>query len=147
MIQIRQMREQDVEKVAELEGEIFSMPWSVQGFLDTLHMDNVHFLLAEEGEEILGYCGLYTALDEGEITNVAVKAQCRKSGIGSQILEALLKLGEQNSVTRFFLEVRVSNISAQKLYEKYGFLVCGRRKGFYEKPKEDAYIMCREENS
>ena len=72
MLEITEMTEADLDGVAAIEAEVFSMPWSKKGFADTLGMDNVIFLVAREGGEIKGYCGLYQAADEGEITNVAV---------------------------------------------------------------------------
>lgn len=144
MIDIKVMDENDIHQVAAIEQEIFSVPWSKQGFLDTLHMDSVRFLLAVEAGEILGYCGIYMAADEGEITNVAVSPKRRREGIGELLLEALLRVGRKNAISRFFLEVRKSNESAILLYMKHGFKKCGERRDFYEIPKEDAYLMCRE---
>lgn len=141
MISIRAMREQDVEAVAALEEQIFSMPWSRQGFSDALNQEGTVFLVAEENERILGYVGMYLALDEGEITNVAVAFESRQRGIGGQLIAELRKEAAQRGVERMVLEVRVSNENAIHLYEKNGFAKQGIRRGFYEKPKEDAYIM------
>ena len=141
MIIIRRMDTMDCEAVAKLEKECFSQPWSEQGFLDAIAMEENIFLVAEEAGEICGYIGMYLSLDEGEITNVAVSSDKRGAGIGGLLLEKAIKLAEQKAIVQIVLEVRVSNQPAIHLYEKYGFEHCGIRKGFYEFPKEDANIM------
>lgn len=141
MIAVRTMRQQDVEEVAALEREIFSQPWSAAGFLDALKLDNTVFLAAEEHGYIVGYIGMYLSMEEGEITNVAVAPHERRRGIGRMLLDEIKKEADAHSVEKIVLEVRKSNDSAIRLYEQSGFKIRGVRKGFYEFPKEDAYIM------
>lgn len=141
MILIRAMQAKDTEEVAYLEKQIFSRPWSRQGFLDALHLGNTIFLVAEENGKILGYIGMYVALEEGEITNVAVDPVERCHGIGGMLISEMKKEAERRSLARVVLEVRVSNETAIRLYERNGFMNRGVRKGFYDAPKEDAYIM------
>lgn len=141
MITIRPMQMKDTAAVAAIEREIFSQPWSRQGFVDALNLGNTVFLTAEEGGRIVGYLGMYLSLDEGEITNVAVAAKERCRGIGGMLLAQAKKEAERRSAARLVLEVRVSNGSAIRLYERNGFTNRGIRNGFYEFPKEDAYIM------
>lgn len=141
MILIRAMRAKDVGEVANLEKQIFSQPWSRQGFLDSLNLGNTVFLVAEENGKILGYIGMYFTLEEGEITNVAVDPLERCHGVGGLLISEIKKEAERRSLARVVLEVRVSNQSAIRLYERNGFVNRGVRKGFYECPKEDAYIM------
>lgn len=141
---IREMSVDDVGAVAELEACIFSMPWSAQGFADALCREDVLFLVAYEGESLLGYVGVYCTADEGEITNVAVAQSARRRGVGSALLETLIHALAGRGITRIVLEVRVSNETAICLYEQKGFAVVGTRKNFYEKPTEDAYVMVRE---
>lgn len=138
---IQTMTEADTKEIAELEAELFSMPWSRQGFTDTLTMPNVLFLVAREEEELAGYCGIYMAADEGEITNVAVRPSFRRQGIGVRLVSELMEEAAAEGVTHFLLEVRESNEAAIRLYEKLGFSACGRRKRFYERPVEDALVM------
>lgn len=143
-IEIIRMTEAEVPQVAAIEAEVFTCPWSMKGFLDTLYQDNVRFYLAVEGKTVLGYCGIYMAADEGEITNVAVKPEFRRCHIADEMLQALLSDSEAEGIRHIYLEVRVSNAAAIGLYEKHGFTRKGIRKNFYEKPQEDAYVMCRE---
>ena len=131
-------------ETAQLEKEIFSQPWSEQGFLDALAMEQNIFFVAEDDGEICGYIGMYQALDEGEITNVGVSPEKRNAGIGWKLMQAALDAAKEQGIERVVLEVRVSNASAIHLYEKCGFANCGIRKGFYDFPKEDAYIMLYE---
>lgn len=141
MISIRDMRQEDAEAVAALEAQIFSKPWSKQGFLDALALGDTIFLVAEADAQIIGYIGMYVSLDEGEITNVAVDPHVRCRGIGGMLIAAMQKEAAQRELVSVVLEVRVSNESAIRLYERNGFVNEGVRKGFYELPKEDAYIM------
>ena len=141
---IREMSALDIDTVAALEAEIFSMPWSAQGFADTLHREDVLFLVAYEEEKLLGYAGVYCTLDEGEITNVAVEQTARRCGIGCALMETLIRALADRGIFRIVLEVRASNEPAIRLYEQTGFSVAGTRKNFYEKPTEDAYVMVRE---
>ena len=141
MVSVRRMRLQDVEKVAEIERQVFSQPWSPQGFLDALALENTVFLVAEEHDRILGYVGMYFTSEEGEITNVAVSPQERCRGVGGMMLDAIKREAEKHSLERLILEVRVSNENAIRLYERKGFAHCGIRRGFYDFPKEDAYIL------
>ena len=138
---IRSMRAEDAAKVASLEAEIFSQPWSENAFLDSLCLPDTIFLVAEESGVIQGYIGMYLAADEGEITNVAVNPACRRRGIGEGLLTEMKKRAADHKIARIVLEVRVSNEGAIRLYEKQGFSSVGIRRGFYEFPREDARIM------
>lgn len=140
-MEIRKMTTEDVDAVAAIEQSLFSIPWTKQGFLDALNLTNTCYLVAVEEDEICGYCGLYQSFDEADIVNVAVSENHRKKGIGGKLINRLLLEGKQMGINRFLLEVRVSNGPAIRLYESVGFALDGVRKGFYDKPKEDAYLM------
>lgn len=144
---IKKMTEVEVKQVAAIAAEVFVHPWTEQGFADALPMENACFLLAVEKDTVLGYCGLYMAADEGEILNVAVKPEYQNQGIADELLKALIQEGRRQGISRFFLEVRVSNEPAIRLYEKNGFVKQGIRKGFYKELKEDAYVMNRIDES
>lgn len=143
MDKIRKMCKEDTLAVSLLEQEIFTQPWSRQGFLNALTEENL-FLVVERDGQIVGYCGMYCGADEGEIVNVSVKQSARRSGIGYEMLNVLLKDAKEAGIRQVVLEVRVSNQPAIRLYEKLGFAVFGLRKGFYEQPREDAYVMMLE---
>lgn len=138
---VRTLRQEDIAQVVEIENNTFSMPWTKRDFEAVLnHPQNLYLVVEKEGE-ILGYCGLMAVLEEGQITNVAVKKEYRHMGIGFCMMQTLLLEGQKMGLTAFTLEVRESNHSARSLYKKLGFTEAGIRPGFYDKPKEDAVIM------
>lgn len=141
---IREMTAVDIEAVAQLEAQIFSMPWTAQGFADTLHREDILFLVAYEKNRLAGYAGVYCTADEGEITNVAVAPPARRCGIARALMHTLIGMLADRQIFRIVLEVRASNEPAICLYKQNGFAVVGTRKNFYEKPVEDAYVMVRE---
>ena len=140
-VKIRPMTEEDLVQVETIEQESFSMPWSFDAFKSTLIREDTLYLVASDEDAVLGYCGMYISFDEGEIPNLAVRSDCRNCGIGEIMLKELLAMAETKGVASVFLEVRKSNGSARRLYEKLGFEVAGIRKNFYEFPREDAVIM------
>ena len=103
------------------------------------------FLVAlDDSDQVVGYAGLQVVLDEGYITNVAVRPECRRQGIASKLLQVFLDFAEANQLAFLTLEVRASNYDAIALYGTRGFRSVGRRKNYYEHPKEDAIIMTKE---
>ena len=142
-IQFRKMETQDIPAIAQIERQLFSRPWSGQSFLEAMQQDTL-FIAAVYGNEIVGYCGMYCCLEEGEITNVAVVPASQNQGIGRRMLECLLRQARQKGISRIILEVRISNASAIHLYDKLGFQNCGIRKNLYEMPREDGMIMLLE---
>lgn len=141
MLQIDDMRKEDLEQVSTMEAACFSMPWSKKSFEENLNRSDAVYVVARDGDKVLGYCGAYVILNEADINQVAVDPLHRKKGVGGKMLAALLdKLGKAgtDAVT---LEVRKSNEAAIALYESMGFVTEGIRKNFYEKPVEDALIM------
>lgn len=141
---IRRMSEADIAQVAELESEIFTIPWSYSSLKDAAaNPDNVYLVYIEDGQ-VAGHCGMWCVSGEGNITNVAVKEGFRRRGIARALLEELLRTGiDEHSVDVFFLEVRQSNAAAKALYSSLGFKTLGIRKNFYEKPLENADIMSK----
>lgn len=138
---IKEMALQDAAAAAHLEARLFSMPWSEEGFRTSLEQPDTLYLAVWDKDLLVGYCGLLQSFDEADITNVAVAPEYQNMGVGHQMLSRLMTLGRERGIGRYTLEVRVSNAAAIHLYEKLGFQSVGIRKGFYEKPKEDAYIM------
>lgn len=141
---IRYMRKEDLDQVLGIEQTLFSKPWSKQDFLDALSKKENLYIVAEDKEQILGYCGLWGVAGEGQITNVAVKKEYQGKGIATSLFDDILKKGAMIELYAYTLEVRVSNVRAIHLYEKMGFISAGLRKNFYELPTEDAMIMWKE---
>lgn len=140
---IRQMEKKDIEQVEKIEKEIFSIPWSAHSFEDAAMTKENIYLVCECNGVIAGYCGLWTVLGEGNITNMAVDKEYRKKGIGEALMKEMEKRGRQKDVDIFFLEVRQSNAAARRLYDKMGYKEIGTRKRFYERPVEDAIVMSK----
>lgn len=141
---IRLMTSDDVVRVAELERMIFSDPWSENVYRQTLALDETIYLVicdSEKRENIIGVAGVRNIVGDGEITNVMVLPEYRQKGLAYRLLQELIEKGREIGITAYTLEVRASNSSAIRLYEKLGFISAGIRPGFYEHPKEDALIM------
>ncbi len=141
MIIYRQMTEQDLAGVAVLEKECFTDPWSEGMFLSSISDKNQYFLVAQDGQDIVGYSGMMMVLDEGQILNVAVNKAYRHQGIGRRLMEGLIAEGTEKGMVLFTLEVRESNEPARGLYESLGFAAVGRRNDYYSDPVEAAVLM------
>lgn len=131
-----------IKDIARLEEVCFSTPWSEQTITDA-YKTGTRFFVAEKSGAVLGYVGISAIIDEGYITNIAVFPEYRKQGVATALLENLFEFAKQNSLSFISLEVRESNTPAISLYEKFGFAVEGKRKGFYAHPTEDALIMTK----
>jgi len=141
MLEVREMVAEDVNQVVEIEKKTFSLPWSKAGFQSGMQMLGSCFLVAVEDNQIVGYVGMYTSFDEGEITNVAVEKKVQNQGIGKKLVNESIKWCEKNKINQLILEVRKSNEGAIHLYQSLGFEIIGNRKGFYEHPTEDGLVM------
>ena len=111
---------------------------------EELYNETATFLVAEgEDGSVLGYAGLHVVLDEGYIDNVAVDPAYRRQGIADALIDTFVRFGAAK-LAFLTLEVRAGNAPAIALYEKHGFYEVGRRKDYYDDPKEDAILMTRE---
>lgn len=131
-----------IPQIHGIELECFSMPWS-EAILSSQMRDSRHEFIAAvmPSGDVLGYVGMMYVLDEGYISNVAVKSEYRRSGIGDALITELLRRAGEHKLSFVALEVRASNQSAVNLYAKHGFLTVGTRKNYYERPREDALLM------
>ena len=142
-IVIRALQNSDIEALAEIESETFSVPWSKKAFEELLEHSYCFYLVALADGQPVGCCGYTISCGEACIDKVVVAKKHRNQGIAGQMLKELIAAGEDALVEAFTLEVRVSNTTAIHLYEKFGFRSEGIRPHFYEKPVEDAMIMWR----
>lgn len=131
----------DLEQVCKIESEIFSRPWTQNDFATSLTKEENIYLVVEKEEKIVGYCGMWGIVGEGQINNVAMHKAYRREGIAYEMLQQFLQEGKKKQLTSFTLEVRESNQAALALYKKLGFQAVGIRKDFYEAPRENAIIM------
>lgn len=141
-VQIVPMNGDHLDEVAELERVCFPDPWSRNMLKEELENDLAAFLVALDGQgAVAGYAGLQVVLDEGYILNVAVRPDCRRQGVAGRLLQVFLNFARGNRLSFLTLEVRASNYAAIALYGSRGFRGVGRRKNYYEHPREDAVIM------
>lgn len=142
---IRPAQPEDTDGIAELEKICFSTPWSADSISKELNSNPLaHYIVAELDGRIAGYAGMWQILDEGHITNVAVRPELRGNHIASTIIAVMIELGAHLGIIRYTLEVRSSNEAAKALYRNFDFKESGLRKGYYEDNGEDAVIMWRD---
>lgn len=142
-IRIRQIREEDIDGVLEIERETFDSPWSKNAFSHEIKNNLLaKYFVAVKDKEILGYAGIWLILDEAHIVNIAVAKKDRGKGIGEALLREIISYCQEKDIDHITLEVRMSNQVAQNLYSKYDFVGYGVRKGYYS-DNEDALVMWR----
>ncbi len=144
-IKIVPMAPEHLDALAALERVCFSRPWSRQMLADELDNQCAAFLTALEPDtdRVIGYAGLLVAADEGYITNVAVEPSRRRQGVAAQLLQVFDNFARANKLAFLTLEVRPSNEAAIALYRSFGFEEVGRRRNYYDLPKEDALILTK----
>lgn len=138
---IRQMTAMDLEQVAGLEQTCFSQPWSYTLLKQCLSTTYDACFVAVAGEQVKGYGVLRILAEEGEIQRIAVWPEYRQSGLGKELMDAMVTYATANETFSLSLEVRESNLAARNLYESYGFNRTAIRKNYYHNPEEDAIIM------
>lgn len=139
----REMLVDDLDQVAGIEQTLFSLPWTKEGFLSFLIKEDTMFFVVEEKGHVLGYCSMMTVLDEGDILNVAVCRDRQREGIGHFLVDSLLRMAKARGINTVHLEVRESNLTARRLYERLGFSEDGLRKNYYTEPLENAVLMTK----
>ncbi len=140
---IELMRIEDLETVLEIEEASFPTPWSRNSFLYELTENQraIYLVAKNEFNKVVGYIGMWVVFDEGHITNLAAHPLYRRQGVGRTLLNELVAVARRNGVQYLTLEVRRSNLSAQDLYQKIGFVHMGVRRKYYLDNREDALIM------
>ena len=138
--------EQDLDEVLEIEKASFSSPWTRRSFLFDLQENPFSraLVVRELGGGIVGYACCWHLYEELKINNLAVRADCKRLGIGRALLRKVLEAGRRGGCRVALLEVRPSNNAARMLYESQGFVQVGRRKGYYTQEKEDALVLALE---
>jgi len=141
---IEVMNSDHVAQIAALEKICFSDPWSERSIASELDNKLAFWLVAAEGEQVAGYIGSQTVLDETDMMNVAVHPDFRRLGIAEALVNELVENLKKMGSHCLTLEVRASNAPAISLYEKLGFHEIGRRRNYYRNPREDALILRKE---
>lgn len=142
MVHYRRMTLADVEAVYAIEVAAFPIAWTLDSFYYEMTENQfAYYIVAEENEEILGFCGSWLVIDAAQITNVAVLEKARGRKIGEGLMREAMRVAKEANMETMSLEVRVSNTVAQNLYYKLGFQDGGLRKGYYTDNQEDALVM------
>jgi len=142
-IDMKQMEEKHVDSVMEIESASFGKyHWSANSFISEINNKLAHYYAAtDENGKVICYCGFWDILGEGHITTFAVREEYRKQKIAEQMMLFIFEKAKQLDIKWFTLEVRVSNLPALNLYQKYGFETIGTRERYYQDNNEDALIM------
>ncbi|MCM8709759.1 ribosomal protein S18-alanine N-acetyltransferase [Clostridium sp. SYSU_GA19001] len=133
--------EKYIDDIFKISTMSFITPWTRKSTEEELQNKFARYVVAKLGDVVIGFGGVWLILDEGHITNIAVHPEYRGIGAGDMIVEALIEICRLEGINSMTLEVRKSNIAAQALYKKHGFIEKGIRKGYYTDTKEDGIIM------
>ena len=145
-ILIRRMTLRDVDGVFAVEQASFPKPWRREDFVKEMTANTcARYLVAEREERIIGFAGAWIVLDEAHITNIAVLPAYRGQGTGKALTSGLLQYAANLGVVFATLEVRRSNLAAQKLYESEGFVRAGVKRGYYQDSGEDACVYVNQD--
>jgi ribosomal-protein-alanine N-acetyltransferase len=136
----------ELDGLLAVEETSFTNPWTREMYLAELENTGVSyvFVAREATGHIVGFCSFWRVLDELHINNLAVLPMYRRRGVASAILERVFDEARVLGATRATLEVRRSNDAARQLYERFGFVVAGVRRGYYRNPEEDALVLWRD---
>lgn len=140
-MQVRDAIENDLPAIVDIEKSCFDTPWTLKMLQDSYNV-GTYYAVAEYEGRIVGYGGLYP---NGDITNIAVLKDYRGKGLGGRIVDELIKHAINSGIDKIFLEVRVNNNSALRLYKSKGFKKIDLRKRYYENG-DDAEIYLLEVN-
>ncbi len=144
-ITIEPMGLADLPAVQSIERASFTTPWPPNAYRSELETNRLaHYVVARAGREVVGFGGIWIMVDEAHVTTFAVAPEWRRRRVGERLLLALLDLAVARRASEATLEVRLSNLPARRLYEKFGFRPVGLRPRYYSDNGEDALIMTTE---
>jgi len=136
------LTEAHIEEVHAIEQDAFSQPWSREDLMtETCRENAISYVALDVSNHVAGYASMWHLINEGHINNIAVADKYRQQGVGTLLIEALIATAVSREMIGLTLEVRVGNRAAMALYHKFGFVVEGYRKNYYQHPNEDAVIM------
>ncbi len=144
-LRIEPMALGDLPTVQAIEESSFTTPWPPHAYRSEIETNRLaQYIVARVGDQVVAYAGMWLMVDEAHITTFAVHPRWRRQRIGERLLLALLDLATGRRAREATLEVRLSNLAARRLYEKYGFRPVGLRPRYYSDDNEDALIMTTE---
>lgn len=145
LVVIRRMEMRDLDDIEIVEKHSFTTPWSRDSFINEIQTNVfARYLVVESEGRVIGYGGMWLVVDEAHITNIAIHPDFRGHGLGEKLMRALMLVAFESGAAHMTLEVRRSNLPAQRLYEKLTFKAEGIRPGYYTDNGEDAIIMWAE---
>ena len=144
MALIRPMRLADLNDVVKIEKASFPRPWSHNAFITQLAKDASVCLVAEVDQQVIGYTIATQYVEVWHLLDLAVREDYRRQYVATELLEFLFELCGREQHRGYTLEVRKSNRGAIKMYESFGFICTGLRKGYYSDNGEDALIMWKD---
>ena len=141
-LRVEPMTFDDLPAVHAIERLSFAVPWPDDAYRNEIGTNRLaSYVVARADHRVVGFAGIWVMVDEAHITTFAVDPRWRRRGVGERLLLALLDLSVLRHAREATLEVRLSNLPARKLYEKYGFRPVGIRPRYYSDNGEDALIM------
>lgn len=140
-VHIRWMIRRDMERVLEIESGAFEFPWTEEDFASCLCRSNCIGMVAERGEQVLGFMVYELHETRIHLLSFAVSTECHSRGVGSQLLDKMKSKLARQRRTRITLEVRESNVDAQLFFKSQGFRATSVLRDFYDDSPEDAYLM------
>ena len=147
-VRLRRLEIGDLDAIERIERASYPTPWSRSMFATELAKPSSLSLGAlDDADRLVGYLVLSRYVDAWHVMNVAVAPESRRKGVATALLRRLLDDTRHDAQRGYTLEVRVSNVGAIALYERFGFRTKGVRRGYYTDNREDALIMWREPNS
>ena len=144
-VAVSSMRRRHLRSVLRIEDRTSSTPWSLGLFLAEIRRDERQYLVAHDGDAVVGFAGMLYVVDEGHVTTIAVDPDRQGDRIGTRLLLALLRGAIGHGATAVTLEVRASNDRALALYRRFGFAPAGVRRDYYSHPVEDALVLWKHE--
>jgi len=142
-VSLAPMRRGDVPQVVAIERLSFPTAWTAESYLRELRNPSSYYVVARQGQELVGYAGMWILSGEAHISTLAVHPSFRRRGLGRLLLRHLLAAARERGAARATLEVRESNHAAQALYESCGFQAAGRLHKYYADTGEHGVLMCR----
>lgn len=131
----------DLDEVDAIEQHSFKNPWPAQVFRDELTREWARVEVARDGATLVGFINYWLVKDEVHLLAIASHPDHRRTGVGRALLAHLMALAAARASSIVTLEVRRSNTAAITLYEAFGFVTVGVRRGYYAEDNEDALVM------
>lgn len=143
-VSVRRAVPADLDGIRKVEDASFAHPWNTDAFAEAMAAPGMDVLVAAAGSEVAGHAVIAARGGDAELANLAVGTAHRGAGVGEVLLARAVDVARGRGARRVLLAVRVSNLAAIRLYERFGFRGIGNHESYYKDPSEDARIMLLE---